>query len=90
MKKPQSTKRHIAQALPLLSSQNVLLQSQFEAQRGNTTEAIQLLKIALKNKLTTIEEVRINPFFIPSLPEFPIFVQKILLSMNKRAKCKQD
>ena len=65
MKKPRAIKRHIAQALPYLDSQNALLQAQFEAQRGNNNEAIQLLKIALKDKLTTIEEVRINQFFNP-------------------------
>ena len=65
MKKPRAIKRHISQALPYLSSQNILLQAQFEAQRGNNNEAIQLLKIALKDKLTTIEEVRINQFFNP-------------------------
>ena len=67
MKKPRSTKKHIAQALPYLSSQNAHLQAQFEAQRGNIEEAIRLLKIALKDKLTTIEDVRLNPFLIPIL-----------------------
>lgn len=61
--RPESVKKQIKLAIPLLREENEKTRSEFEALCGNHDEAIKLLGIALAKKQVSPQSVRSNPNF---------------------------
>jgi superkiller protein 3 len=68
----EESQKHIALAAPLMLNQKEYDRACFESIRGNTTEALELLKIALEKKQTTAEWIRrdLDLDFIRNDPRF--------------------
>jgi superkiller protein 3 len=68
----EESQKHIALAAPLMLNQKEYDRACFESIRGNTSEALELLKIALEKKQTTAEWIRrdLDLDFIRNDPRF--------------------
>ena len=68
----EETQKHITQAAPFMSKYKEYDRACFESIRGNVSEALELLKLALEKKQTTVEWIRrdLDFDFIRSDPRF--------------------